>query len=315
MALSDIEFSDIYLGKTKRYLAGVKGGVNPLPAPDSIKEDLDSLWRECEEANLNSHNRETTVSWNEMFFRISLLQGLGEKTYVVRAMPKSVPNLDDLGIHPAIKKRVLQTNISGLIVIAGEFASGKTTTASAIVKERLSLYGGVAITIEDPPEMPLEGTHNNGICYQTTVDENEGETFSFLTKMAARWAPDIIFLSEIRTAETAVEALKVALAGRLVICTLHAANVVASIERLHALANTSHDQQGEISSLLASGLCSVVHQSLEKDPSPHRSNLTTEFLFLNEEGAKGARSMIKARRFGQLGTEITLQLNKVLGEK
>ncbi|MDA0629118.1 ATPase, T2SS/T4P/T4SS family, partial [Acinetobacter baumannii] len=138
--------------------------------------------------------------------------------FVLRRFPAKVPTFESLNLHNGYVSKLMQQRLSGLIVIAGPFGAGKTTTASALIAARLSKFGGVAITIEDPPEMPLEGKHGEGVCYQTWADRGG---FGDATRKMARFAPSIIFLGEVRDAETAAEALRASINGRLVVCTAH----------------------------------------------------------------------------------------------
>ena len=42
-------------------------------------------------------------------------------------------------------------------------------SACALVRDRLRAHGGVAVTGERPIELPLEGSHGQGICFQTSM--------------------------------------------------------------------------------------------------------------------------------------------------
>jgi twitching motility protein PilT len=216
--------------------------------------------------------------------------------------------LEDLNIHPSYINHLMEPHLSGLIVIAGAFGQGKTTTASALIAARLRRYGGVAVTIEDPPEMPLEGFHKEGVCYQTWVDQGE---FGNSCRKAARYAPSIIFLGEVRDPESATEALRASINGRLVICTTHADSVTMAIERMSSLANGMGAASDDIASLLANGLLCVMHQKLEGGMTKRPK---VEFLWLGGTDAenRGVRHTIRLKKFDHLGSEITLQLNRML---
>lgn len=213
--------------------------------------------------------------------------------------------LDSLNIHMGYVEMLMRPKLSGLIIVSGAFGQGKTTTASAIIASRLKKFGGVGITIEDPPEMPLEGRHGDGQCYQTWV--NQGE-FGHACRKAARWTPSIIFLGEVRDQETAMEALRASINGRLVICTIHSDSVPMAIERIYALAKGDSGSAEDNSSLLANGLLCVVHQRLENEPKTPK----IEFLWLGDQDAQGIRNNIRSRRWEQIASEVKLQLNNML---
>jgi Tfp pilus assembly pilus retraction ATPase PilT len=94
----------------------------------------------------------------------------------------------------------------------------------------------------------------------------------------------------------------------LVICTIHSDSAIGAIDRIYALANGSAGSPDDVSHMLASGLTGVFHQSLSGSPKKIR----VESLWLRGEDSAGPRNIIRSRRFDQLGSEITLQLNRLL---
>lgn len=303
--LSDLVFSDIYLGQGASWLAGVPGKLDPVPAPDECSDELITLRGQCDEFVESKRKEEFTVRGNGIAYRVSVMKTLNETVYVLRRFPNEVPVIEKLGIHPGYIRRLMTPRMTGLVVIAGAFGQGKTTTASSIITARLSQFGGVGITIEDPPEMPLEGRHGEGVCYQTWVEQGG---FGQACRQAARWAPSIIFLGEVRDGETAAEALRASINGRLVICTTHADSVAMAVERVYSLANGVAGSSEDTSSLLAAGLTAVAHQRLEADANGVKRP-KIGFLWLGDDDSKGVRNTIRQRRFDQLENEVMRQLN------
>lgn len=303
--LKDIDLKDIYLGRKDAWLAGVPGTLDPVIAPDHCVDELNELRVVCDETVALAHKDEFAIRHNGVAYRVSIMKSINEVVYVLRRFPATIPMLDSLSIHSGYVGQLMRPGITGLIVVSGAFGQGKTTTASAIIAARLKLYGGVAISIEDPPEMPLEGRHGEGVCYQTWVDRGG---FGDACRKAARWAPSIIFLGEVRDPETAAEALRASLNGRLVVCTTHADSVPMTIERMYSLANGVTGNSDDTASLLAGGLLCVVHQRLEGEPKRPK----IEFLWLGDQDSQGTRNTIRMRRFDQVSSEVTLQLNRML---
>lgn len=303
--LNDIAFSDIYLGQGASWLAGVPGTLDPIPAPLDCEAELSDLRVMCSKFAEKSASNEFAIRHNDVSYRVSTLCSMTEKVYVLRRFPSEIPKLVNLGIHPGYISLLMQPRLTGLLVISGAFGQGKTTTASSIIAARLAKYGGVGVTIEDPPEMPMEGRHGEGVCYQTWVKQGG---FGEACRQAARWAPSIIFVGEVRDAETAAEALRASINGRLVVCTTHADSVVMAVERLYSLANGVAGNSEDTSSLLAGGLLGVMQQRLEGDPRRPK----IEFLWLRGEESHGPKNLIRTRRFDQLSSEVTLQLNRLL---
>jgi len=304
--IRDLSFSDIYLGQTECWLSGFATGSEATATlPEDARDDAQALREFCKRYGESTLREEFTINYDGVTYRVSTIASLSEVVFVLRRFPDDVPELEKLGIHPMQVSALLERTLTGLVVVAGSFGQGKTTTASALVKSRLSTFGGIAVTIEDPPEMPLEGRHGKGVCFQTQTEQGG---FGHACRQAARWSPTMIFIGEVRDSEAAIEALKASVNGRLVICTMHADRVISAIERLYALATSSGTNPDDVSSLLANGLAGVLHQKLEGDPK----RIVTEFLWMNGMDNPGARQLIRTRKFEQLGSEITLQRNRMM---
>jgi type II secretory ATPase GspE/PulE/Tfp pilus assembly ATPase PilB-like protein len=138
--------------------------------------------------------------------------------------------LSDLGIQEPTFSSI--TNLlklkNGLLLTCGPTGSGKTSTLySAIQTLNQGRYN--IISIEDPVEYQLPGIN------QMQVDKERGITFAEGLKVTLRLNPDIIFVGEIRDAETAHIAIESALTGHLVLSTMHANSAVSAIFRLQDL--------------------------------------------------------------------------------
>jgi general secretion pathway protein E len=113
----------------------------------------------------------------------------------------------------------------GLILITGETGSGKSTLLyAALARGRLNVH-----SIEDPIEYTLAGIT------QSQVDAKKDQSFAGYLRALMRQDPDVIFIGEIRDAETARAALYAASTGHLVLSTLHANSAAAVLSRLEGL--------------------------------------------------------------------------------
>ena len=310
--LKSIVFTDIYLGVETALLSGVPGTLDPTPVPAQFTDEITTLRELCEKTLFRHGRDDFSLRHTEISYRVSVLRSISEIVFVLRRFPDEVPKISSLGIHSSIIERVVKPGLVGLIVVSGAFGQGKTTTASAIVSERLSRLGGVGVTVEEPPEMPLQGRHGDGVCYQTWVKQGE---FAESCRKATRWAPTMILLGEVRDSETAIEALRAAVNGRLVVCTAHADSAIMAIERIFALANGagSAGSPEDISGLLASGLAGVLHQKLVRSTTEGGSKrLQVETLWLDAEDAPSIRATISSRRFNQLVSVVQMQKNRLL---
>lgn len=311
MPLKDLVFSDVYLGTDgSAWLSGVPNTSDPIAPGEEHLEEVKSLRQSCEEYFAKNPDREDfPLRHCDISYRVSVMRTIQEMVFVLRRLSDKIKKLTELGIPPAFLQMMLEPNMKGLFIISGTFGHGKTTTASSLVEARISQFGGVAVTIEDPPEMPLHGRHGEGVCFQTWVERGG---FGYACRQAARWAPSVIFLGEIRDSETAKEALRASINGKLVVCTAHSDNPAMAIERVFALANGESDgsTSDDVLSMLATGITAVLHQRLEKVGS--RMQLMVEPLFMTPEDGPGARGMIRQRRFEQLKSVTQLQKNRML---
>jgi Tfp pilus assembly pilus retraction ATPase PilT len=310
MALKDATFSDIYVGAGGAWLSGVPGAGDPVASPDTDAEEVRELRAACEEYREQHPEREDFPLRNRnVSYRASVLRAMRETVFVLRRLSDRITPIAELGIPPVFVETMMKPKLTGLFVISGTFGQGKTTTASSLVVSRIAKFGGVAITVEEPPEMPMEGPHGEGVCYQHWVEKGG---FAHACRQVARWAPSIIFLGEIRDAETALEALRASINGKLVVCTAHADNCAMAIERIFALACTDGVAADDVLGMLATGLTAVVHQRLEAVAANGRRQLILEPLFMTSEDAHGARSIIRQRKFEQLKNVVQLQKNRMI---
>lgn len=159
--------------------------------------------------------------------RANLFYQQGELSCVIRVAWKIIPGFEELKIPPVLKKWALAER--GLIIIAGAASSGKSTTANSminVVNENLEKH---IITVEDPVEFLHTDKHS--LIHQREIGQ-DAPNFVNALRFAARQAPDVIFIGEVRDPETFVSALQAAEIGRLVVSTLHARNVAHVFERL-----------------------------------------------------------------------------------
>lgn len=309
MTIFEYHFADLYLGSQCSWLAGVEGSENPIAVPVDWTSSLSQLRQQCSAKATETGKENFSISFDGINFRVSTLRSLSEVVYVLRRFPKEVPLFNQLGIHSRYVDMLMEPGLTGLVIFAGSFSQGKTTSASAMIKARLSKFGGVCVTFEDPPEMPLEGRHGHGVCYQTWSDQGEfGQAF----RQAARWSPTIIFLGEVRDSEAAAEALRASINGRLVICTTHADSVQMAIERMYSLASVNGSSD-DVASLLAVGLSAILHQRLEKD-AYGALRLKVSFLSMGDPSSHGVRNMIRQRNFTQVGDAVAAQRNRLLAK-
>ncbi|MDF7637368.1 ATPase, T2SS/T4P/T4SS family [Leuconostocaceae bacterium ESL0958] len=117
---------------------------------------------------------------------------------------------------------------AGLYLLAGRTGAGKSTTAYQLLLAWADRQ--LVLTVEDPVELVVADF------LQLQVNEAAGIDYQALIKVALRQRPDLLFIGEIRDQQTAQAALQAALAGHLVLATIHANSLAGTKARLINLA-------------------------------------------------------------------------------
>lgn len=126
----------------------------------------------------------------------------------------------------------------GLFLFCGSTNSGKSTFAHHVLLELLKDTSLQVITVEDPVERLY------GAMTQLEVRREGGERYETVLRHILRHDPDVIYIGEIRNAETAKLAIEAGLSGHLVLSTLHAGALHQIIPRLKELSvSTKHIKQ------------------------------------------------------------------------
>jgi type II secretory ATPase GspE/PulE/Tfp pilus assembly ATPase PilB-like protein/ActR/RegA family two-component response regulator len=150
-----------------------------------------------------------------------------EKAVIRILRPDTTKGLEDCGLapHELARMRQLLSHRDGIVIVTGPTGSGKTTTLYSAIKELASGETNI-MTVEDPVEYELPGIT------QMQVEPKRNVTFASALRAILRQDPDIIFVGEIRDAETAHVAAQAALTGHLVLATLHTNDAMSAVARL-----------------------------------------------------------------------------------
>ena len=95
-------------------------------------------------------------------FRVNIFRQRGTYAIVMRVIPTTPPNWEDLNLPPAIRSAAELKN--GLVLVTGPTGSGKSTTLAAIIDLINSTKKYHVVTIEDPIEFIHE--HKMGTIHQ-----------------------------------------------------------------------------------------------------------------------------------------------------
>jgi type II secretory ATPase GspE/PulE/Tfp pilus assembly ATPase PilB-like protein len=165
----------------------------------------------------------------ELDIRVSILPIVYGEKIVMRLLASRFRqfSLVDLGMNETDLEKVTNgfKKSFGMVLSTGPTGSGKTTSIYSILKIINSREKNIT-TIEDPVEYRMKGVNQ----IQTNAKANL--TFASGLRSILRQDPNVIFVGEIRDAETANIAVNAALTGHLVLSTLHTNDAATALPRL-----------------------------------------------------------------------------------
>lgn len=193
----------------------------------------------------------------EQRFRANGYRTMKGWAMVLRTIVTEVPNIDQLGLPPAVHQILKEK--AGLVLVTGQTGSGKSTSLASMVDKINRERSENIITIEDPVEFVHKPIKS--IISQREVGR---DTMSFASalKGALRQDPDIILLGELRDYETVSMALTAAETGHLVFGTLHTSGAPETINRIIDVFPA--EEQAQARSQLSQSLQLVMTQQLLK---------------------------------------------------
>ena len=307
-SVRSVPFSDIWY--TAEKIAYIRDKSTKFALVPFVTDDLEEFYKALEQGYTGQSSY--AIRFAGESYRVERIITLSGAQYNCRKMPGNVPDIYTLGLPKHVVDYLLTlTHESGLILFGGPTGMGKTTSASALMKKFLEMEGGFMYTIEDPPEMPLDGLYHAkngglGLCKQCPVDN---ERWGDGIKSALRSRPRYILVGEIRTPETASQVLRAATSGHLVFSTIHASTVEDALESLIKYASGAGLTESLAADLLARGILAVIHQKLEGS-TVLRPVLTTAFANPHLTGGDQMRSLIRSNNIN-LQTLVEAQSSRL----
>lgn len=259
--------SDIHLLEGERPRIRLHGELLPIEVKDHplvTREDIQAvidyaLTPEQRHIFEQQADVDFSLDFREATGRVNVGLANGRKYHLaMRYLRRDIIPIDELGIDPDMLRNLVATE-SGLIIVAGETSSGKTTTIAAMLDYiNHNRYGSIT-TIENPVEYSLVSKK----CLMTRREiGRDTPDFHSALRASVRKNPDVLLIGEVRDYETANIALSAAETGIQTFCTLHAIGAVPAISRLQVLMTGGGQDETEFRLRLGQSLSGIISQQL-----------------------------------------------------
>lgn len=260
-ALVKYNASDLHLKSGRPPLFRINGKLVAAKMPDLEPEQVERIALDILSARQKielEEDRNIDLSFvvNGLGrFRCHIYYQRNSIAAAVRAIPLTLPALDQLGV-PTVMKELCQRP-RGLLLVTGATGSGKSTTLAALINYINETSAVHILCIEDP----IEYLHRD---LKATVTQREvgADTHSLKEALYSglRQDPDVIVIGELRDYEMIQAALSAAETGHLVLATLHTNDARGTIDRILEVFPPEAKNQARIQ--LSASLIGVLSQQL-----------------------------------------------------
>lgn len=229
----------------------------PNVTPELAKQLIFPLMKEHSLRKLQTeHSVDCSYRLGSLQFRINIFRENDGLAAAIRALSLDVPAIEDIGFPNDVWKDMIDLK-QGLVLMTGITGAGKSTTIASLIGRISEKTACRILTVEDPIEYIFQQKYS--IISQREVGRDV-KSFAGGLKDMMREDPDVIFVGEMRDAETIAMTLMAAETGHLVFSTLHTRDVTGSVTRI--LDYFPEGRQAEVRNQLSLGLAYIVSQKL-----------------------------------------------------
>jgi len=161
-------------------------------------------------------------------FRVGIFYQRNTPSLVVRKIDLRIPSFEELNLPSELLAKFSKDR-RGIILLTGITGSGKSTTIASMIQYINDNLKRHILTIEEPIEFTFED--KKSIINQREIGEDVGSYQDALRQFTLH-SPDVIYIGNIRDAQTCHAALTAAETGVLVFSTMHTINATSTIERI-----------------------------------------------------------------------------------
>jgi twitching motility protein PilT len=253
----------------------------------------------------SEHSMDCSYRLGSMQFRINIFIENDGLAAAIRALSLEIPNVEEIGFPNNVWEDIINRR-HGLVLMTGITGAGKSTTIAAII-HRISQKSACRImTVEDPIEYIFPQQYS--IISQREVGRDVSSFHGGLKEML-RQDPDIIFVGEMRDAETISMTLMAAETGHLVFSTLHTRDAIGTVTRI--LDYFPEGRQAEVRNQLSLGLAYIISQKLIPKKSGDGRIVAMEILNNNYATA----NLIRTGKIEQIYSQLQTKTRNMPDEK
>lgn len=261
------------------------------------------------EANLETYKNQKDVDCSyrmgDLQFRINVFKENDGICAAIRALALDIPPVEEVGFPNTVWQDIVNRK-HGLVLLTGITGAGKSTTIASLIDRISENRAQRIITIEDPIEYIYQ--QKASIVSQREIGKDV-DSFVGGLKSMMREDPDIIFVGEMRDAETIAMTLMAAETGHLVFSTLHTRDAVGSITRI--LDYFPEGRQAEVRNQLSLGLKYIISQKLVPKKDGQGRVVAMEILNNNYAIA----NLIRTGKIEQIYSQLQTKIKNVPEEK
>lgn len=221
-------------------------------------------------------------------FRVSLLRQQRGMGAIFLEIPREVMSVQQLSLPPAVER--LEGLTEGLVLIAGQSGSGRSTTLAAILDGINRQRSAHILTLEDPIEFIHLG--KRALISQREIGVHARDLAQGL-RTAGREDPDVIVAGHPQHPEEFELMIAAAESGRLVLAMFDTVGAVRTIERV--IFNFPAERQESLRGVLAGVLRAILGQHLVQRAKGGRAPAIELLL-----GTPAVAAVIRDGKLGQL---------------
>jgi twitching motility protein PilT len=253
----------------------------------------------------NQYSVDCSYRIGSLHFRVSVFRENDGISAAIRALSLEIPTVEEIGFPNDIWKDIINRK-QGLVLLTGITGAGKSTTIASLIDRISEASACRIITLEDPIEYVFQ--QKSSMISQREIGRDV-ESFIDGLRAMLREDPDVIYVGEMRDAETTFMTLMAAETGHLVFSTLHTRGVTSTVSRI--LDYFPPERHTEVRNQLSLGLSCVISQKLV--PKKDGTGRIVAMEILNNNYA--CANLIRLGKIEQLYTQLQTKTKNKPDEK